>query len=278
MRLSSKQLRDDYQTALEKWRYRLIDQTPQPANSQRQNRDEHIALEIQQWGEHFEKAIQEKVRLLIFDFTEYPLKGEYLRSVTESFADLERLFRSQKTIMDIVQNADKQKNDLSTVLHQLRNHYSNYLVPVLNILSKLENDYRSMAIQAIAKQNKALIEIDKQVKSFTIEKNKIRMRFMDFNKKKNFTETIKKIKVLAFRKKNITLALQHIKLNLYYFNHDRPELMKAFKEKTDFYRKELQKNKTIPGATSNYLYQQYHQAVLEYQKAWRPVGHIKYRV
>jgi hypothetical protein len=224
MSLSIQYLRDEFKTHFEKW-----------GNEASQKKSENeILFEIQQWGENIEKIVQERIRLLETDFNDYPLKGEYLRSVKEGFDDLERLLRNQKTFLDIAKG-----NNLTNILEQIKHHYCQYLIPLLNIMSKLENDYISIATQAILEKNKLLAEIETEIKSLKMEKDKIRKTFFDLNKKKKFIEIVKKIQNLEMHRKIIQLSIHHIKLNIYYFNHDRPKELQELKEKADQFRAEL---------------------------------------
>ncbi|WP_181522885.1 hypothetical protein, partial [Pseudomonas aeruginosa] len=95
-----------------------------------------IQPNIQTISDYFEKTIQEKIRLLESDFHDKILMGDYLHSVTESFDDLERLMRTSKTLTDSLKGNNKEE-----LLVNVKEHHKKTLVPLLNILSKLENDY-----------------------------------------------------------------------------------------------------------------------------------------
>src|ERR1700737_1507378 len=66
-----------------------------------------VYLEMHKISEQLEKTIQHKAKLLETDFHNQELMGDYLRSVTESFDDLERLLRSSKTFIDVMHGKTK---------------------------------------------------------------------------------------------------------------------------------------------------------------------------
>lgn len=118
-----------------------------------------LFTEIQGTSEHLENLIHEKIQLLVEDFQDFPLIGDYLHTVTESFADLDRLMRTSNTFMDSVFATPKELLSREEILHHIREHYSKTLVPLLNIMAKLENDYISIATLTILREREALIQI-----------------------------------------------------------------------------------------------------------------------
>src|SRR5215467_12025413 len=82
--------------------------------------------DIQQVASHLEKTLEKKIQQLEADFNDLILPGDYLRSVTEGFDDLDRLLRTSHTFLDIIQYKDKEKlND------EIRHYYTNTLIPLL---------------------------------------------------------------------------------------------------------------------------------------------------
>src|ERR1700722_19030995 len=111
MKLSIQQLRDEFKTHLDKWEAISHQNPDAPLRLE-------IQKEVQKWGNHLEKFIQEKVQLLEMDFNEYSIEGEYLRSVSEGFDDLERIMRTHKTLIDIL---DISKNyEFPQLLQQIK--------------------------------------------------------------------------------------------------------------------------------------------------------------
>lgn len=219
MSLSTQRLKDEFKSSVKKW-----DSTLQ----RRTVPDAAIVAEIRLWGEFIEQSIQGKVQRLENDFKEFVLKGEYLRTVNEGFDDLNRLFRTQKTFLDIAES-----NELTHVLYQIKRHYTHYIVPLLNIISKLENDYVSIITQLMTEKKEQLSKIDEKIKTLKQEKQKLKHNLFSFNKKKKFINILHTIHHEETNKKIIQLFLHHIKLNLYYFNQDRPSALQAVKENAD---------------------------------------------
>ncbi len=224
MSLSTEQLREDFKAHLDKWEGTL-----------QHTIDPSLKNEIQQWAEQVERYIEKKIQLLEMDFNEYPLRGEYLRSVSEGFDDLEQLMRNHKTLMDLTHH-----EDVEVVLKHIRHYYKQYVIPLLNIMSKLENDYIAIITSAILKSEKIIHNIDLDLSALENEKDNIQHDFFSFNRKNKFLTISKKIKLLKIKKKIARLTLHHDKLNLYYFNHNRPPELKEIKEKRDKLLEELE--------------------------------------
>jgi len=248
MSLSTQNIRDEFKTHIKQW----------GDEAQKKNAESHILFEIHRWSENIEKVIQEKVRLLETDFNDYPLKGEYLRTVSEGFDDLDRLLKNQKTFLDVT----KGKNIFS-ILDQIQHHYTNYLIPLLNIMAKLENDYISIATQALSEKAKKTLVLETQIRTLNEEKFKIKKRFFGFNNRNKYITISKKIRTLETQRKIAHLALAHIELNLYYFNHDRPYELRLLKERADKLRTKLYKLQLEPEEEKQTL----HAAYTGYKKA-----------
>lgn len=199
-----------------------------------------IQSEIQKVSEHIEKVIQTKTKQLETDFHNQILGAEYLKTVTESFDDLERLLRSSQTFADAIQGQTK-----DALLQDIQRHNNHTLVPLLNILSKLENDFFSVTTQTINKKeeslNKTMFSINHLMKEEKILKNSI----LIFNRKKKLSDVITNIRFLNLKRQLLKLSIHHDKLNLYYFNHDHPKELKEIKQKADELRFELAKYKEI---------------------------------
>lgn len=201
---------------------------------------ESVYLEIQKTSEHLEKTIHDKTKLLESDFNDQTLSGDYLRSVTESFDDLDRLLRSSKTFIDAVQG--KTRDEL---LEDIKRHHQQTLIPLLNILAKLENDYISLATQTISQKQNALAKVEIEVQKLKMEEKCIKNSILVFNKQKRVSELVTKIRFLDLKRQILKLSLHHDKLNLYYFNHDHPVELKELKHKADQLRSELSKFKEV---------------------------------
>lgn len=200
----------------------------------------NIIFEIQKISEHLENTIQEKIRLLTSDFRDHVLVGDYSRSVTESFDDLERLLSSSKTFLDILKN--KTNGEL---LNHIRKHYTHTLIPLLNIISKLENDYISLAAHSIQKSKEDLSKIEYQLKTLKTEEKYLKTSFLVFNKKQKLDELIQKIRFLSLRRQLLKLNIQDTRLNLYYFKYDHPEELTAMKNRAKNLRLQLSQFKEM---------------------------------
>lgn len=206
----------------------------------RENQLEGVYLEIQRVSEDLEKIIHQKTKLLETDFHDHTLAGDYLRSVTEGFDDLDRLMRSSKTFTDAVQGKTKEE-----LLEDIRLHHNQTWVPLLNILGKLENDYISLAQQDIAKKQESLKKLQAMIDKLRLEERYIKNSILMFNKKKKITELAHKRKLIDLKRQMLKLMIHHDKLNLYYFNHDHPIELQEIKKKADILHHELIKFKEI---------------------------------
>ncbi len=231
MSLSTQHLRDDIKTNIDK----LVDSTLQEKTVL-----EELWPEIQHAAQRLEKNIQEKICLLESDFNDLTLTGDYLRTVREGFDDIERLMRHSQTFIDVVKCKDK-----ITLIEHIQHHYRNILIPLLNIMSKLENDYISATHQAISKKQALLNELQTTLKKLKSEEKSYQNSYLIYNKKQKIGELQKKIKYLDLKRKVLQLTLHHDRLNLYYFNHDHPKEMREIKQKADSLRFELNQYKEV---------------------------------
>lgn len=94
---------------------------------------------IQTVSTQFEKLIQEKIQQLMNEFQQVPIEGDYLNTVTEGFTDLDRFLRKSFTLIDYIQIETSEDFGSSIKKYQLHT-----LIPLFNILAKLENDYHSI--------------------------------------------------------------------------------------------------------------------------------------
>lgn len=200
----------------------------------KEDRLEIIYFEIQKISEQLEKTVQEKTKLLEADFNDHTLMGDYLRSVTEGFDDLDRLLRSSKTFVDAIKGQTKEE-----LLEGIRKHHNQTWVPLLNILGKLENDYISVAQQNIIRKQEALKKLQATLDRLKLEEQYIKNSILMMNKKKKASELSNKRKFVDLQRQILKLMLQHDKLNLYYFNHDHPVELQEIKKKADDLRLEL---------------------------------------
>lgn len=230
MSLSTQHLREQFKNKIDSLVFMLHQENPK----------ENITLEIQKVSEHLEKTILEKTKLLEGDFHGHVLTGDYFRSVTESFDDLDRLLRSSKTFIDAMQG--KTNGEL---LNDIKRHHTQTLIPLLNILSKLENDYISITTQSIAKKQELLHKLEIDLKSLRKEEKYLRNSFLVFNKKQKLDELINRIRFMDLKRQILKLNIQHNKLNLYYFNNDHPKELTEMKQKADQLRLELSKFKEV---------------------------------
>lgn len=228
MSLSIAHLRDDFKVHLEQWTGDV---------AQKAHINPTLLTEVRHWSLKIEKFIQEKIRLLEMDFNHYELKDEYLRSVSEGFADLERIMSTEKTLIDAIEHQDLEK-----IPEKIKHFYMHYFVPLFNILSRLENDYIAITTDAILTNSKKVSEIELQIKTLKTEKRSIKNRILSFIRINMFEEISKNISELELQRKLLRLTMQHDKLNLYYFNHERPPELKAIKEKADSLRAELRQS------------------------------------
>lgn len=226
MRLSTQTLRAEFKEGLEKWN---------PSHLPTENKEEFLP-KIKKLCEQLEKRIEEKVQLLEADFQDHILAGEYLRSVTEGFDDLERLMRNRKTFLDIAEG-----DTIEEVLDNIKKQYKDYLNPLLNIMSKLENDYMAVANQTIVRKQDEFNQIQVTLHKLKLEQKRTRYSFWSFSKNKKLEENDRQIKMLDLKRKIIQLTLHHDRLNLYYFNHDHPIELREIKKKTDSLKLELKK-------------------------------------
>lgn len=226
MRLSTTALRDDFKTRLEHWEGVVASLTENPL----------LLTEIQDWSVRLEVFIQQKIKWLELDFKNFDLQDEYLRSVSEGFDDLERIMRTEKTLLD-----DIEGQDLKNILQKIKNYYTRYLVPLLNIFSKLENDYIAITTNAILQNSKKVLILETNIHALQKERDSIANRFLKFIHATDHNDIHKMIKNLELHRKILRLTMQHDRLNLYYFNHERPPELKEMKEKADALRAELRK-------------------------------------
>ncbi len=209
-----------------------------------ERRPETLVSEIQRISEDLEKLIYEKIQLLEIDFHDHQLSGDYLRTVSEGFDDLERLLRSNKTFADKAQVKTTSVDDL---LHHIKTHYNDTLVPLLNIMAKLENDYISIATNCIQKKQECLNQIQSNLQKLKVEEGNTKRSILILNKKNRLDEINQSMKILNLKRKVVQLSLHHDRLNLYYFNHDHPIELREIKQKVDILRIELRKLKEESG-------------------------------
>lgn len=226
--LSTQQLRMVFKSNIDE----LLQQTKQSQDM------ELILPQIQHLSERLEKVISQKVQMLEQDFHDYHLTGEYLRTVTESFDDLERLMRSSETFADLLQQ--KERND---ILRHIKIHYTQVLVPLLNIMSKLENDYVSLATQCIFKKQENLNKVQGNLRQLRTLQQEIENSLFVFGKNKKLKELNDKILNLDLERKFLQLTAHQDRLNLYYFNHEHPEELREIKIKADELKTKLIKQR-----------------------------------
>jgi len=220
MSLSTEKLRGEFKTRL----HALKDVTEKAAKI------EVVEPLFEETSHYLEKAIAKKLETLAKDMEDFILRGEYLRSMTESLDDLDRFRETSKNLNDYVEKQDKE-----ALLKHVSQYYSNTLVPLLNLISKLENDYLSLAKQTIAKKEELIGKIEYKLTLLKSEKRRMKLSLWTFNSKK--IELIsRQIEMLEFRQSILSLTLEHDKLNLAYFNQDHPEAMSEIKSKADAIR------------------------------------------
>lgn len=196
--------------------------------------------EIQNTALRLEQSIQEKICLLASDFHALNLSGDYLRSVRESFADIEYLMRHTQTFIDLVKCKDK--NILSK---HIKYYHRNTLVPLLNMMAKLENDYISITHQTISHEKASLNQLEILINQFKAEENFLKPSVFVYHKKRKLTILQEKINYLELQRKILQLILRHDQLNLYYLTQDHPKDMQELKQKADAQRTEGNKLKAM---------------------------------
>ncbi len=224
MSRATQQLRVEFKIHLEDWEKK----------TDLHGQNETILAEIKKWSLYIEKFIENKIKILSSDFSQHPLKGEYLRSVTEGFEDLERIMRTTQTLADLTHERDQNQ-----ILLKIKTHYTQYLVPLLNILAKLENDYVAVVTQAILDKGKLIETLEKSIDVLTAEQKQNKNSLFALRSEEKFLEMTKNIQKLELQKKITRLTLLHDRLNLYYFNHDRPKELSHLKDNADKLRAEL---------------------------------------
>lgn len=221
--LSLQQIREEFKSHLDKWQQ--MTETHPPAQ---------VLASIQAWGFQLEKDIQIRLKLFDNDFLEYTLQGEYARSVMESFDDIAQLMKTHKTFIDIAKG-----NDLPIIFQKIKKYYLQYFVPLVNIFARLQNDYIAVATKTIIDKSAVIEKIEEHLKELKKEKQQIKSRLFEFNRKEKYNKLAAEIKRQELRKQLIRLNVHHHKLNLYYFNHDRPSELKDIKEQVDKLRWKL---------------------------------------
>lgn len=219
-------LRENFKSHLHHWESILLSKESQ----------ENLLSEIQQWTKTVQEDINQQIHILTSDFNDFQLTGEYSQSVSEGFEDLNRLMKKK---MDLNQLASGE--NIEEILQKCQIYYHERLTPLLNILSKLENEYISISTQTIAEKSKYIRKLDKLLKQLHVERENVKNRFIGFNRKHKFLQISKHIKKLELERKLVRLTLHHDRLNLYYFTHDRPPELKEIKNKTDKIRLALLK-------------------------------------
>lgn len=194
---------------------------------------QELLPEIQHAARRLEKNIQEKIQLLESDFKDLKLSGDYLFSVRESFTDIEQLMRHSQTFIDVV------RHNKITLIEHIQHHYRSMLIPLLNMMSKLENDYISIANLTITKKQILLNELKITLKKLKLQVSALKKSLVIYNKEQKMNGLKEEIQVLDLKRKMLQLSLDHDRINLYYFNHDHPEELYELKQKADDLRLEL---------------------------------------
>jgi len=213
MSKSTQYLRHEFKAYLEKW----------AAAFNENNFSDETLAEINKWGLYLEHYLDEKINLLKADFRDHLLTGEYFRSVREGFENLERMMQAHQSLSHLIKETPK-----TTLVAQIKEYYSSYLMPILNIMAKLENDFIAVTTNAILEKGRLIEKLEDEIEN--IKKQK---------KSENNKITTKKIENLELKKELARLTLQHDRLNLYYFNHGRPKELTEFKKKADLIREKI---------------------------------------
>lgn len=219
-------LRENFKSHLNHWESTLLSNESQ----------DNMLTEIQQWTKTVQEDINQQIHIITCDFNDFQLTGEYSQSVSEGFENLNRLMKKK---MDLTQLATG--DNIEEILQKCQIYYHERLTPLLNILSKLENEYISIATQMITEKGKHIRKLDKLIKQLYLERESVKNQFIRFNRKHKFLQISKHIKKLELERKLVRLTLHHDRLNLYYFTHDRPPELKEIKNKTDQMRLALLK-------------------------------------
>jgi hypothetical protein len=214
MSKSTQYLRHEFKAYLEKWTKAVNDN----------NCSDETLAEITKWGLYLEHYLDEKISLLKADFNDHTLTGEYFRSVREGFENLKQMMQSRHTLNHLIQETPK----TTALIAQIKNYYNLYLVPILNTMAKLENDFIAVTTNAILEKGRLIEKLEDEIER--VKKQK----------KSDHNEAMtKKIEGLELKKEWARLTLQHDRLNLYYFNHGRPKELTEFKKKADLVREKI---------------------------------------
>lgn len=238
--------------------------------------------DFRQLSIYLEKVIQEHIQQLENDFRDLPLIGDYLRTVTEGFTDLDRLLCSSKTLLDSLDKSSEQillqtvipeqiipdrtanqsnanaatsananaatSPTIQTILTEhIKKHYTKTLVPLLNIMAKLENDYISFATQIISKKQDMLNQLQILTQKLIMDERLTQNNLLIYNKDRRLQIISEKLKLFELKRKILQLGLQHDQLNLYYFSHDHPNELREVKQKADSLSQVLQQEWAIMG-------------------------------
>lgn len=200
-----------------------------------ENADEIDLLKpiIEETSRFLEAAITQKLDSLAKDIEDFILKGEYLRTMTESLDDLGRFRETSKNL-----NTDVGHGDKALILKQVAHYYTHTLIPFFNLISKLEYDYVSLAKQTIAKKEELIERLEYKLSLLRTEKRRIKMSLWTFNNKR-IELLSKKIDMLEFKQALLSLTLEHDKLNLSFYDQDHPDTLRDVKAKADAIRHDI---------------------------------------
>ncbi len=226
MAVSLLQLRAEFKAQINQWN----------KNLQAKNLTHQTKQEMEGWIAKIELFIQKKVQLLTKDFSEYVLEGEYLRSVTEGFSDLEHIMKSKTTFIDLSNN-----DNFPVCFSKANDYYSQYLIPISNILAKLDNDYIGISAKRMIDKSSEIAQLNALLTCLNAEKNSIRKNIFSDNRDRNLADILHYIHDVEHQKKILRLSLHHDQLNLFYFMHDRPPELESLKTSTDKSRRRLPK-------------------------------------
>jgi hypothetical protein len=155
MSKSTQYLRHEFKAYLEKWA-KAIDEN---------NFSDETLTEITKWGLYLEHYLDEKINLLRADFSDHLLTGEYLRSVREGFENLEQMMQTHQTLDHLIKETPN-----SALITQIKEYYNSYLVPILNIIAKLENDFIAVTTNAILEKGRLIEKLEDEIETVKNQK------------------------------------------------------------------------------------------------------------
>lgn len=181
-----------------------------------------------------ENTLKSKLKLLESDYHDQVLSDEYYHSVVKSFQSMSVLLKSRPLSLD-----NQNFNDVPSMVTHLQDHYTQTLVPILSIISDLENVFIAISKESIREEQEALQRYDRRIIQLKAEEEKLKKKILVLGRNKKLEKIGKKIKIAELNKRLTQATLHHARLNLYYFNHYEPPELHDVKHKAEFLKKKV---------------------------------------